>query len=490
MKEEQIKNLTFLEELKEYTFESKMLCAQTFSCRIAGKDSISVEYIKKYNVSSSEIEIFTLFSVLYDDPSANKKMDSTSFYKFITGIRNYWDPKWDTYTSKESLAPDLFMLMALLQFSVQGSFLFKLFRYNYFFSYVNNEIDMSKLFRERFGAEYREYAVFAYVLYEYTRLEFQNCYGKDFCNMMIQLALQNTTVMEQLTITKEDYVRELSEFYRDNVTNYFYGIKLQYLYPLIENAGTIYIPSPYLIVNAVTESLLNRLTEGNNTLRSMIGKNVIESYLLYIYGAVPSVSWKSREISYRNGQCLSPDVLISDSGYCIFFDTKSKTPSLKLRQLNKKKIEDDIDIYSDNIVQLYQRVLDYLNGDFALDRCYQKDEIFAVSVILEDSYIDRTSIYAQALKKLESMGYSLDDKEKEFIHSRIKIMSLIQIEDCALRNRSIIPVLCKQAESPNMWDNYQFSEEFCTEKFLDIFVNFYRYLIDGVSQLLNSGDTQ
>lgn len=133
MKEEQIKNLTFLEELKEYTFESKMLCAQTFSCRIAGKDSISVESIKKYNVSSSEIEIFTLFSVLYDDPSANKKMDSTSFYKFITGIRNYWDPKWDTYTSKESLAPDLFMLMALLQFSVQGSFLFKLFRYNYFF---------------------------------------------------------------------------------------------------------------------------------------------------------------------------------------------------------------------------------------------------------------------------------------------------------------------------------------------------------------------
>lgn len=35
MKEEQIKNLTFLEELKEYTFESKMLCAQTFSCRMA-----------------------------------------------------------------------------------------------------------------------------------------------------------------------------------------------------------------------------------------------------------------------------------------------------------------------------------------------------------------------------------------------------------------------------------------------------------------------
>lgn len=486
MKEEQKKDLTFLEELREYTFDSKMLCAQMFSSRITGIADISIESITKYTdmIAPSEIETFTLFSILYDDASANKVMNSKAFSKFITGIRNYWSPKLDSYTSNETLAVDLFMLMALQQVSVQGSFLFKLFRYNYFFSYVNNKINMPHVFREKFMAEYKEYAVFAYILFAYTSLEFQNRFGKEFCAKMVELALQNKIVREQLTITKDNYVKELSDFYRGKIEDYFYGIKLQYLYPLIEGEETTYIPSPYLVVNAVTESLLNRLTEGNDALRSLIGKEVIESYLFTIYGKLSSVSWKSREISYKDGQCLSPDVLVSDSGYFIFFDTKSKTPSLKLRQLDKRTIKKDIDIYSDNIVQLYQRILDYLNGDFILDRRYSQDEIFAVSVILEDSYINRSSVYTQAFEKLKNMGYSLDDKEKEFIHSRIKIMSLRQIEDYVLRNQSIIPILCKQAENPDMWDAYQFGEEFYSEKFLDIFDSFYSSLIDGVKELL------
>ena len=48
MKEEQKKNLTFLEELREYTLDSKMLCAQMFSSRIVGVDGISIESITKY----------------------------------------------------------------------------------------------------------------------------------------------------------------------------------------------------------------------------------------------------------------------------------------------------------------------------------------------------------------------------------------------------------------------------------------------------------
>lgn len=492
MKEEQKKNLTFLEELREYTLDSKMLCAQMFSSRIVGVDGISIESITKYTdmITPFEIEVFTLFSILYDDESANKIMNHKAFSKFIIGIRNYWSPKFCSYTSKQSLATDLFMIMALQQFSVQGSFLFKLFRYNYFFTYISDKINMTKVFKEKFEVKYKEYAIFAYVLYAFTSLEFQNRNGIKFCAKIVELALQNKVVRGHLTIKKDDYVKELSEFYRGEVEDYFYGIKLQYLYPLIETSKAIYIPSPYLVVNAVTESLFNRLTEGNNVLRSTIGKEVIESYLFDIYGAVTSVSWKSKEISYNDGHRLSPDVLISDSGYFIFFDTKSKTPSLKLRQLDKRVIDKDIDIYSDNIVQLYQRILDYLNGDFTLERYYSKDEIFAVSVVLEDSYIDRSQIYTRAFEKLKNMEYSLDDKEKEFIHSRIKIMPLRQIEDYVLRNHSIIPILRKQAENPNMWDDYQFGEEFNSEKFSDIFNNFHSSLLDGVGELLKNPKNQ
>lgn len=61
----------------------------------------------------------------------------------------------------------------------------------------------------------------------------------------------------------------------------------------------MYIPSPYLIINAVTESMLNRITFQDNKLRRTIGKEVIESYLYDIISQLGTVTWISPEIEYK-----------------------------------------------------------------------------------------------------------------------------------------------------------------------------------------------
>lgn len=47
------------------------------------------------------------------------------------------------------------------------------------------------------------------------------------------------------------------------------------------------MPSPYLVINAVTESMLNQLTEGDEKLRGDLGKEVLESYLYDIAIELP-----------------------------------------------------------------------------------------------------------------------------------------------------------------------------------------------------------
>ena len=182
------------------------------------------------------------------------------------------------------------------------------------------------------------------------------------------------------------YVLEMRNLYKDDIIKLYYGLKAHYWWPFVEGKDGIYIPSPYLIINAVTESLLNRLTIGNKTLRNLIGKEVLENYLFDIYKQVDSVTWISREIEYWIGKDShkTPDVLVSENEYCCFYDTKEMVPSLKIRELDEREIEKDSEIYAKAIRQSYNQIVNYTNGFFELDKKYDKDKIFGVVVMLED----------------------------------------------------------------------------------------------------------
>lgn len=377
------------------------------------------------------------------------------------------------------------MLMALQQFPSQDSFLIKLYRYHYIFSFENEKIDMNKLFVQRFECDFINYARFAYILSVFTGVEMQNKLGKDFCKYIVSKALTDSIVKKNLSITKENYKKEILSFYKGKLEECYYGIKLQSLFPLIENDNCTYIPSPYLTIAAVTDSIFNRLTENDNDLRSIIGKEVIEEYLYTIYSQLSSVTYITRELQYGNDK-LSPDVIVGEGDECIFFDTKLKTPSLKLRQFDDTMLEKEIGIYAKNIKQLYDRICDYLSGLYSLDQPYDKKHIFGVSVVFDDSYLPRRKIYDLAFTLIKKDNPSISQDDLNFIHSRIKIIPLKDIENRVIRNRSVLPLLRQQALNKDHWDDYQFAEEFETDSFISNFKEFHDQLIDFIKQYGNS----
>lgn len=67
-------DLSDLESLGNFTFESKMLISQKYSSRIMNGSKVDMELAYKENIMPWEIEIFTAYSVIYNRDSANEKM--------------------------------------------------------------------------------------------------------------------------------------------------------------------------------------------------------------------------------------------------------------------------------------------------------------------------------------------------------------------------------------------------------------------------------
>jgi len=450
--------LSFFEELEHYSFDSKMIICQKFSSKIMSDSEVDMSLAFSQNIMPWELETFAAFSVIYDIDNVGIDIDMTAFSRIITKIRNYWHPELVLAESNGTFADTFMMISALQQFPIQGKFLQKLFRYNYIFNFSNSNINMKEEFFRKFNAPYIDFAVFAFIVFLCCSKEVN---GKELKGRRRKLikAFGIDHVFKALCIDKETYKNELAAFYKNNVLDYYYGLKIQYVYPLISGAKFIYIPSPYLVINAVTESLLNRLTFGNKKLRSNFGKEVIEKYLYDIYENVPGVTWISPEKTYKVDKVdmLTSDVLVAEGNHCVFYDTKALSPSLKIRQFDQEEINKETDIYAKNILQVYQQIIHYSEGHFKLDKSYSKREIFGVVVVLEDAVIPRNKVYNKAFEIwVEKVG-SITESERDYIHSHVKIVSLNQIERMVLQNTSFLKCLLNQEKDAGQWDNLTFS---------------------------------
>lgn len=192
-------------------------------------------------------------------------------------------------------------------------------------------------------------------------------------------------------------------------------------------------------------------------MRRAIGKNVIENYLLDIYSEIKSIRSISPEIDYRIGRqpWLSPDVIVVENDCCIMFDTKAITPGIKLREFSREKIEETALILGDNVSKIYKQIVNYLNGHFSIKYDIKKENIFGVVVVLEDCYISRKRIIECAISKLEQNG-PIDETEKQYIYSNIKVISLREVESAVLQNTNYLPALISQRDEPNRWFDLSF----------------------------------
>ncbi len=237
--------------------------------------------VKAYqeNIIPWEIEAFAAYSIVYDNDEAVEVLDSKAFADAITLIRNYWHAGL-TSAEESGEYPEVFMMIsALQQFLVQGVFLQKLYRYHYFFTFQNDKLNMRKVFFDKMGVNYEQLEEFGFLIFLGFSKEAQDKVEPLNLQKILDKAFKYKDALRLLSIEKDEYKKQLYSLYEDNIIDQFYGLKIQYIYPFISGQSFTYVPSPYLVINAVTESMLNRITLGDNKLRRAIGKEVIENYL-------------------------------------------------------------------------------------------------------------------------------------------------------------------------------------------------------------------
>lgn len=451
-------SLDFLKVLEKFTLESKLLACQQFSSRIMICSQVDMVKAYKENIMPWEIEAFAAYSIVYDNDDASKKLDGKTFADTITLIRNYWHSGL-TAAEESGEYPEAFMMIsALQQFPVQGVFLQKLYRYHYFFTFQNDKLDMKKVFFDKMGADYERLEEFAFMVFLGFSKEAQDVIPPTELQIFLTKAFADKDALRLLSIEKEEYKKQLFSLYKDNIIDQYYGLKIQYLYPFISGQDFTYVPSPYLVINAVTESMLNRITLGDGKLRRAIGKEVIEGYLYDIVSQLDSVTWVSPEIEYRKGKdkLLTSDVIAAEGDAVIFYDTKAITPSLKLRKFDAAEIENDVRIYAEDVIQIYNQVKNYLQGLFQLDKVYSKDNIYGIVVVLEDAVVSRKKVYEKVYAFLEETA-TLSEEEKNYICSHIKVLPLRAIECMILQNTSLLPELKEQLDKPEKWYDYTYT---------------------------------
>lgn len=317
---------------------------------------------------------------------------------------------------------------------------------------------MKQVFLDKIGVSYEQLEEFAFLIFVGFSKEAQDTISPLQLQSILTRIFSNKEVLRVLSIEKEDYKKELLSLYKDNIIDQYYGLKIQYIYPFISGKDFTYVPSPYLVINAVTESMLNRITFKDNKIRRAIGKEVIESYVYEIISQLSTVTWITPEFEYNKGKdrVLSSDVISVEGDKVIFYDTKAITPSLKLRKFDTTEIEKDIEIYADDVIQIYNQVKNYLQGLFQLDKTYSKDNIFGIVVVLEDAVVSRKKVYDKVYAILQET-VDLSEDDKNYICSHIKILPLRVIECMVLQNTSLLPELLAQIDKPEKWYDYTYS---------------------------------
>ncbi|MDO4302030.1 MAG: hypothetical protein Q4D26_11660 [Clostridia bacterium] len=451
-------SLDFLKALERFTLESKLLACQKYSSRIMTCSMVDMEKAYTENIMPWEIEAFSAYSIVYNNDDAIEELDKDTFASMITLIRNYWHEGLSDAENNGVYHETFMMISALQQFPVQGLILPKLFRYHYFFTFENDKLDMKKVFADKMGVNYERLEKFAFIVFMCFSKEAQDKSPQQLLKDVLTKAFGDSNVLKLITIEKDEYRNQLSALYGENLVDQYYGLKVQYIYPFISDGNMIYVPSPYLIINAVTESMLNRITFQDDKLRRAFGKEVIESYLYRIISQLDTVTWVSQEIEYKVGKKkkLTSDVIAAESGKIVFYDSKAMSPSLKIRKFDEDEIKKDIEIYAGDIIQIYHQIENFMSGYFTLDKKYERDDIYGIVVVLEDVAVSRKKVYEKVISLLNAETSLVSEETTRYICSHIKILPLRQIEVMVLQNTSLVPSLVFQVDNPECWYDYTY----------------------------------
>lgn len=461
--------------LKSYSFHSRAGICNTVSSRFVHPYQIRLKDIQDESfLFPTELETFALFCVLSED-EGDKILEGEkgiSIYEsIITAIRKNDVPTAPLLQSEVPHEHDSeirMMGMALNQFPIQRNHLIKFYRYNYFFHYQSEKLDMPRLFQEKFGVSYEDVKTFGFVFASMVYLISIDKMNKD---PLIFLLSKYHHVTKLLTIDREEF-RLVQKKLTTDIDQYVYGFKLFYQYPFIHHDGQAYIMLPHLVTESTTTSMYFRFTEGeSNELRNMCGKEVVEAYIYHISKQSKHFHQVSEEFDYKLGKKkeATADVMILQDDSAILIESKSMSPRLNVRNFKKEDIEHTVKRTVEMVLQSYDHVKNRFQQDyfpFGKDAQIKQENIYGIVLTLEESHVSREQVLPRVAKEL---CIDLESEEYKYICSNIHFMGLYNYEEAILNNVDILAHLQQRKANQKAWFHYDatmFSGAF-TEKLVD-----------------------
>jgi len=433
--------------LKRYSFSEKMEICQKCSQKIMQSSPyyIDPKKIVLQNLPQTwDLETFALFSIMTEKEYQYKTFkdieDQRIFIEIINAIKSYCHP-----SILSNNDPDYWLMgLSQFQFKEQTDIHVRLFRYNYIFSFKNNDLDMPEIFKNFFKATYADFylpALLIYNLFVYP----SNAYKLN--EAIDKIFFSYNKIFKFLVIKRSAFILEQNKCLLNGINSYQHSFKFFYPYPFINYKEKTYLPLPYLIVDAITDSLFRRLTHDNLQLLQKIGEFALQNYLEFILKESLSYDEIKPEIKYYcKTEYRTPDVMVRKGHVCILFDSKLSLTTIRVRDFDIQTINNIVEKYASSIVQIYNRIREFnLYNPFSIKN-FEKKDVFGVIVLFDDSYVSRANIYKRAIEKL---GIKMDSNEYKFILTNIKIVNIEEIEQTAFHLTDYISTLVLQRDNYN-----------------------------------------
>ncbi|MDD2378092.1 MAG: hypothetical protein PHS24_04975 [Bacilli bacterium] len=435
--------------LKRYSFDEKMRVLQYYSKQIMDINGIE---LKDEQPMAWELETFLLFTVKATEYQNKdfKGKNINEFIKIINCIKGFHHPIMSSKVGTFKFADFLLIALGSTQFDLQSFHTYKYYRYNYFFTYVSNNLNMKEEFYNKFNVDYNSFLEFGSILSLFFSLKV----NLD-SEILKYIVLKYTKTTSLLMISRDEFEKQIDKF-SNSIDDYLYCIRPSYIYPFIEYNKTISLPLPHCITRSITDSLLYRLTDSNSKLRTLFGKNVLEDYLFGILNKSSLFDEVIKEKKYKKSHNIlqTSDVMCRINDNYIFFESKATVPYAKTRCLDDNFINQEINKIRDAVVQLYKQIhLDFRNiYDFFKNNqevTFDYNNCYGIVVLLEESYIRRELIYKAVAKKLK---INEDSELYIWIINHIKICNLYDIEKYAFSDTDILSALKEQLKNNTPYD--------------------------------------
>lgn len=429
--------------MKRWSFISKMSKANMASLELIPAKSHDPS-VRRMMALPHEIETFTMLAVK-EQEWQTKEITDREFNRAIDTIRSFQHPKLLAQKGK-NFVKWLMMLTAATQFDSQMNPIYRINRYLTYFTYSDENIDMPAEIEKKFGLSYEKLIapiVFLWLSFSDEDLKLSR-------SQFAWLIHHYKHSFDLITITRNEYRKELEEI-TTNEEDYIYCLRPSYSWPFVMDENIRYMPTPHLLIRSVTVSLMHRLTYGNDRLREMIGKFVLESYLYSLICKSNEFLEVLPEQEYVKGQ-KTLDVMTTVNDTIICFDSKSCTPQIGIRTF-------DLDAYDrtlQKIVKSYIQAYRHIRCKFGNEYKYlsvpvkqDRSNIYAVVVLADDPFFPLDEIHVAAANHL---NIPIPSEEYDWLRGHVGIADVDAIEIQILERNNFLDAITANSRSKNYSD--------------------------------------